>query len=111
MCRQILYSASWRMGRKWHFVFDFLALWLLLLPFLELKLRDFRLDLRFELIRSTLEFGKCLTHLPRDAGQLLWPKKQEGQNEQNGGIGETHSPIIAGRGQYWLLPARIYKLQ
>ena len=96
------------MNRKLHLLLDCLALSPLFFPLLDLKLGDFRLDLRLELIRGALKFGKRLTHLPRDAGQLLRSKKQERQNEQNGSIGKTHSPIIAGRGRYWLLPTVAY---
>ena len=109
MCRQILYGPRWRMGGKGHLLFDVLALCLLFFLFLQLKLRDFRLDLRFELIGRTLKFGKCLAYLARDAGQLLRSKEQECQNKQNGCIGKTHSLIIAGNGNCWLFAGPIYK--
>jgi len=66
-----------------------------LLPLLILKLADFRLNLRFELVGCTSELVKRLADLPGDKRQLLRPKQKQGKNEKHHGISKAHMPIIA----------------
>ena len=86
--------------RSLHYAFrgtrrkDFPLFLKLLLPLLYLKLADFRFDLRFEFVGSTLEFVQRFSDLARNSGQFLRPKQQEGQYKQNCCIGETHALII-----------------
>ena len=46
------------------------------------RLRDLRLDLGLELIRGAPELVERLAHLPRNLRQLLRPKDEQGQKEQ-----------------------------
>src|SRR5579863_3616228 len=53
---------------------------------------DFLLDLRSKLIGGALEFVECFAHLTRDLRQLLRPKNDQGQKEEEDRLGKTHAP-------------------
>src|SRR5690242_4081669 len=74
---------------------DLALLFVLLLPLLILKLADFRLDLRLELVRGALELIQGFPDLAGNHRQLLGPEQKQRQDEQNHRIGKTHSLIIA----------------
>ena len=80
-------------GRRWRQ--DLALLFVLLLPLLILKLADFRLDLRLELVRGTLELIQGFPDLAGNHRQLLGPKQKQRQDKQNHRVGKTHSLIIA----------------
>jgi len=52
---------------------------------------DLLLDLRLELVGSPLEFIQILADLAGDLRQLLWPENDQGQEEQEDRLGETHA--------------------
>src|SRR5580704_4568962 len=60
------------------------------LHFLRLSVVDFVLDLRPELVGSAAELVESLAHLAGDLRQLLGPKDDEGQKEQEDRLGKTH---------------------
>jgi len=56
----------------------------------DFELCDFRGNLRFELIRSALEFIERFAYLTCDLWQFFRPKDEQGQEEQKDGLGEPH---------------------
>jgi hypothetical protein len=60
---------------------------------------DFGFDLRPELVRSPPEFGEELSRLTSHLRQLLRPKKNEREKEQEDSVGKTHGLIIMRRGE------------
>ena len=69
------------------------------LRLLNLKVGDFCFDLRSELVRGAAQFSEKLPGLTSHLRQLLWPKENERQEEQEDGVGKTHGHIIDARGQ------------
>src|SRR5258708_7764862 len=59
-----------------------------------LQMRDLSFDLRSELVRGAAQFGEKASGLTSHLRQLLWPKKNEGQEEQEDGVGKAHGLII-----------------
>ena len=59
---------------------------------LDFKVGDFGFDLRLELVRGAPEFGEKFSGLPSHLRQLLRPKENERQEEQEDGVGKTHGP-------------------
>src|SRR5262249_4404882 len=57
---------------------------------LDLKMGDLLLNLRLELIRGAPELVQILPDLAGNLRQLLGPKDNEGQKEQENCLGETH---------------------
>src|SRR5258708_8512131 len=60
--------------------------------------RDLSFDLRSELVRGTAQFGEKTSGLTSHLRQLLWPKKNEGQEEQEDRVWKAHSLIISRAG-------------
>src|SRR5579859_118422 len=67
------------------------TLLLLLLFLFELQLRNFRFNLRFELVGCALELTQSLSHLTSNLRQFLGAEQQQGKNEQNNGVRKTHA--------------------
>ena len=61
------------------------------LPLFDVEVRDLLFDLRLEFVGRTLEFVQVLAHLARDLRQLLRPKDDEGQKEQEDRLRKTHA--------------------
>src|SRR6266852_4074052 len=59
-----------------------------------LQVRDLSFDLRSELVRGTAQLGEKTSGLTSHLRQLLWPKKNEGQEEQEDSVGKAHGLII-----------------
>src|SRR5437588_7602452 len=59
-----------------------------------LQVRDLSFDLRSELVRGTAQFGEKASGLTSHLRQLLWPKKNEGQEEQEDSDGKAHGLMI-----------------
>src|SRR5271165_145712 len=67
---------------------------------LDLDIGNFLLDLRLEFVRRAPEFGQCLAYVAGDLRQLLGPKDDEGQEEQEDRLGKTHAlHHTAGKGK------------
>ena len=60
----------------------------------DLEMGDLGFNLRLEFVRSAAQFGKQTSSLPGDLRQLLWPKYNQGQEEQEDRLGKTHGLII-----------------
>src|SRR5271169_966932 len=58
---------------------------------LDFQMSDFLLDLRLEFIRGALKFVQVLPNLACDFRQLLGPKDDESQEEQEDRLGKTHA--------------------
>jgi len=71
--------ARWLLGRRQSLALSF-----------DFELRDFRGNLRFELIRSALEFIERFANLTCNLWQFLRPKDEQGQEEQEDGFGKPH---------------------
>src|SRR5258708_3543113 len=65
-----------------------------LLRVFSLQVCDLLLDLGLELVGGTPEFVKGAPHLAGDLGQLLRPKDDEGQKEEEDRLRKTHALII-----------------
>ena len=61
------------------------------LSIFDLQIRDFLLDLGLELVRSPPELVHPFAGLSRDPRQLLRPKDDKGQQEQEDRFGKTHA--------------------
>ncbi len=59
--------------------------------FLDLQMSDLLLDLRLEFVRGPPEFVQRFAHLAGDLRQLLGPKDDERQEEQEDRLGKTHA--------------------
>src|SRR5437762_12693976 len=68
---------------------------------LDIKTVDLRLVLRLEFVRSTLEFVEGLADLATDLRQLLGPKNDQGQQEDEDHLWEAEVHI------FMILPERI----
>ena len=68
---------------------------------LEVKAVDLRLDLRLEFVRGTLEFIERLANLATDLRQLLRPKDDQGQQEDEDHLWEAEVH------KFMILPERI----
>ena len=68
---------------------------------LDIKTVDLRLDLRLEFVRSTLEFVEGLADLATDLRQLLGPKNDQGQQEDEDHLWEAEVH------KFMILPERI----
>lgn len=68
---------------------------------LDIKTVDLRLNLRLEFVGSTLEFVERLADLAADLRQLLGPKNDEGQEEDEDHLWETEIH------EFMILPERI----
>jgi len=58
---------------------------------LDLEVSNLGFDLRLELVRSATKFGEQASGLTSHLRQLLRPKKNEGQEEEEDCIGKTHA--------------------
>jgi hypothetical protein len=68
---------------------------------LDIKTVDLRLNLRLEFVGSTLEFVERLADLAADLRQLLGPKNDQGQEEDEDHLWETEIH------EFMILPERI----
>src|ERR1039458_7799391 len=66
---------------------------------LNLQARDLGFDLRLEFVGGAAQFGEKLSRLTSHLRQLLRPKKNEHQEEQEDRVGKTHGHIIMRRGK------------
>jgi len=71
--------ARWFLGWRQSLAFGF-----------DFELCDFRGNLRFELIRSALKLIERFADLTCNLWQFLGPKDEQGQEEQEDGLGKTH---------------------
>ncbi len=72
-----------------------LLLFLRLFPFfLHFELVDLGLDLRLEFVARALEFVERFPDLAGDLRQLFGAEDQQGEDEDESGVAETHVPII-----------------
>src|ERR1700692_4679762 len=69
------------------------------LLFLDFQMGNFSFDLRLEFIRGAAKFGKKTPGLASHFRQLLGAKYDQGQEENEDGVGKTHSLIIMRRGR------------
>ena len=58
------------------------------------EIRDFLLDLGFELVGGAAKLIQRFAHLASDLRQLLGPKDDERQKEQENRFPKAHAPII-----------------
>ena len=64
------------------------------LRLLHLEVGDLGFDLRLELVRGAAEFGEKTPGLTSHLRQLLRPKENERQEEEEDRVGKTHGLII-----------------
>ncbi len=68
------------------------------LRLLNLQVGDLGFDLRPEFVRGAAQFREKLSRLTSHLRQLLRPKENERQEEQEDGVGKTHGLIIIDAG-------------
>src|ERR1022692_4618105 len=67
------------------------------LRLLDLQVGNFGFDLRLELVGGAPQFGEKLSRLTSHLRQLLRPKENERQEEQEDRVGKAHGLIIMPR--------------